>query len=91
MHCLKLKKRKDPVDMFHLTQLQRLPATVKEVEKETRNNSLFAKVLQATMSGWPTKHELNEEFLPYFNKREELIVYDGCLFWGGRVVVPPTL
>ena len=77
--------------MFQLTQIERSPVTVKDLKRETRIKPLLAKVMQATMSRWPTKRELNEELLPYFNKREELTVYDGCLLWGGRVVVPPSL
>ena len=85
------KECKDPVHVFQLTQTQILAVTVQELKRETRSNPLLAKVLQAAMSGWPTKHELNEELLPYSNKREELTVYDGCLLWGRRVVVPPSL
>lgn len=85
------KERKDPADVFQFKQIERLPVTVQELQRETRNNPTLAKVMQATMSGWPAKREIDTELLPYFNKRDELTVHDGCLLWGGRVIVPPKL
>ena len=65
---------------------------MKELKKETRKNPILAKVILAVMSGWPAKQQLHPDLLPYFHKREEeLAVYDGCLLWGGRVIVPPKL
>ena len=32
---------------------------------------------------------MTEELKPYWNRRLELTVYDGCLLWGSRVIVPP--
>ena len=58
---------------------------MKELRKETRNNPILAIVIQAVMSVWPAKQQL----LPYFHK--ELAVYDGCLLWGGRIIVSPKL
>ena len=28
------------------------------------------------------------ELQPFFNRRHELTVIDGCILWGGRIVVP---
>ncbi|XP_022785748.1 uncharacterized protein K02A2.6-like [Stylophora pistillata] len=60
---------------------------VKELRKETRSNPILAKVIQVVLSGWPAKQQLHPDLLPYFHKRED----DGCLLWGGRVIVPPKL
>ena len=37
--------------------------------------------------GWPNTCP-DPALLPYFNKRQELTMQDGCLVWGGRVVIP---
>ena len=37
--------------------------------------------------GWGQQD--NPEFQPYFQSRTELSVYQDCLFWGSRVVIPP--
>ena len=52
---------KDPSDIFHLNQINRLSATVTELRKETRNNPILAKVIRAIMSGWPAKQQLHEK------------------------------
>ena len=35
---------------------------------------------------WPSKQD--EPLLPYYNRRNDLTVIDGCLLWGSRVVIP---
>ena len=43
------------------------------------------------MQGWPDELEVDPEFRPYRSKMNELTVEDGCVLWGGRVVIPPKL
>jgi hypothetical protein len=38
------------------------------------------------MKGWDKTNE--RELLPYFNRRNELTISQGCLLWGIRVVLP---
>ena len=84
-------KHQDPVDVFHLKQIETLPVTVKRLRQETHRDPILAQVYQATMIGWPPKSNLEPQLLPYFRKREELTVHDGCLLWGVRVIVPDKL
>ena len=39
------------------------------------------------MSGWPDSVQ-DEKLKPFYNRRTELSVLDGCLLWGARVAVP---
>ena len=39
------------------------------------------------MTGWPDK-QTALEITPFFNKRHEITVEDGCLLWGIRVIIP---
>ena len=32
---------------------------------------------------------LNEKFIPYVRRKDELSVQDGCILWGAHVVIPP--
>ena len=64
---------------------------MKSLRQETQRDPILAQVYQATMIGWPSKSDLEPELLPYFRKREELTVHDGCLLWGMRVLVPDKL
>ena len=45
-------------------------------------------MLSFILKGWPCKNS-SEELNPYFTKRTELSIEDGCILWGARVVVPP--
>ena len=38
-------------------------------------------------AGWPN-HCDNQELTPYFLRRMELTIPEGCLLWGGRMIVP---
>ena len=42
------------------------------------------------MEGWP--HKAQEEALkPYYQRKNQLATDQGCLLWGLRVIIPPTL
>ena len=49
------------------------------------------KVLEYTLSGWTESWNADEELYPYYNRKDELSVDDGCLLWGRRVVIPGLL
>ena len=48
---------------------------------------MLAQVLQFIEHGWP--HITDSSFSPYSSHKAKLSVYDGCILWGSRVVVPP--
>ena len=75
--------------IFNLSQIASLPVTSSRVETATRNDPVLSKVLQYTSNGWPSK--VDESLLPYWRKRLELTVEQGCILWGIRVVVPEKL
>ena len=54
----------------------------------SKSGPILSQVLRFILEEWPTKTN-SEELNPYFNKRSELSVEDGCVLWGTRVVVPP--
>ena len=43
-----------------------------------------------TLSGWPNTCT-EEAIQPYWSRRHELTIEDGCLLWGRRVIVPMAL
>ncbi|XP_060114727.1 uncharacterized protein K02A2.6-like, partial [Heteronotia binoei] len=61
-----------------------------EVAKATGKDKTLARVLDWVVRGWPER-DLGGEFKPYKMRREELAAHKGCLLWGSRVVVPPSL
>ena len=54
----------------------------------TDKDTVLAQVRRFVLHGWPP-HELKGELQPYWRRKEELSVLDGCVLWGARVVVPP--
>lgn len=80
----------DEVKLINSQQIESLPLNVDQVRKATRANQILSKVLHYTMTGWPDKTTA-PEVTPYFNKRHEITVEDGCLLWGIRVIIPSIL
>lgn len=62
--------------------------TVKEIQHWSRRDPVISQAIHATQQGWFDQCP-SETLRPYWLKRMELSVQDGCLLWGNRVVVPP--
>ena len=67
--------------------LQDAPITAFQIARWTRRDPLMARVTRCILEGWPRSPD--EELRPYWTKRLELSTHDGCIVWGGRVVIPP--
>ena len=92
---LPLQYRKDASveeEIFHVApqQLKRHPVSAAEIAKNTSRNPLLAKALFLTQNGWPINHCTDPELKPYFTRRHELSVEQGCLMWG-LWSLPPSL
>ena len=72
--------------MFNFNQVLSLGA--KQLKQATDSDPILSKVLRYTQKGWP--EEIDSELRPYYRRRNELSVEDGCLLCGIRVVVPTT-
>ena len=64
------------------------PVSAEQIKKATRQDSTLATALQYIKQGWPHKDATDDPLKPYYDRREELSVFDGCILWGNRVVVP---
>ena len=53
---------------------------------ETQRDPVLSKVFQWVRWGWPSK--VDKCYNPFFNRKEELSITDGCLMWGTRVIIP---
>ena len=76
--------------VFNIHQIAALPVTAKQIALATQHDPVLSRVLHFTRLGWP-QHHSQDELQPYWTKRLELTVEEGCLLWGIRVIVPPTL
>ena len=78
----------DAVNAFHLAQFEPLPVTAEQVRRETRRDPTLAAVYQAVQTG---DFSSCTDYQPYYHRRSELTSHQGCLLWGARVVIPPSL
>ena len=68
--------------------LSNSPVTAKHIQVQTNKDVTLATALQYALQGWPNRLEPHSALQPYFERRTELSVFQGCLLWGSRVVVP---
>ena len=81
----------DPDEHYVFTRaVSGLPITAVEIAEFTRKDQVLAKVYEYTSSGWPDRC-VDPEIKPYWNRREELSLEDGCVSWGRRFVIPVKL
>jgi hypothetical protein len=76
--------------VFYVEQIKNLPVSNKEIQIETRKDKTLALVHDFVLNGWPQTYN-NGELAPYYARRDELTVSQGCLMWGIRVVIPTKL
>ena len=77
-----------PGETIHvMNALDRTPVTSAKIRAWTNRDRVLSRVRHYVMSGWP-EHIADNEIKPYFHRKDELSVQDGCLLWGSRVVVP---
>ena len=61
----------------------------KQIRETTSKDPNLGLVLRYTQGGWP--NEVSAALQPYYQRRTELGIEAGCLFWGTRIIVPPQL
>lgn len=88
-----LYKAKEKIDLGHILYIEEsLPITYKTISSETRKDKILNKVFDYTMNGWPNDPDKCEfELKPYWNRKSELHIEQGCILWGFRVIVPEKL
>jgi hypothetical protein len=75
----------------HMVDLVHAPVTASEVKRETERDPVLCRVKEFLIQGWPENLQADSEYKPFQTRAEELTVEDGCILWGGRVVIPPKL
>ncbi|XP_011861041.1 PREDICTED: uncharacterized protein K02A2.6-like [Vollenhovia emeryi] len=67
-----------------------LPVKFRDIQKATGNCKVLGKVTGYVMNGWPKSRKFitDLEVSKFFDQREALILIDGCIFFGDRIVIP---
>lgn len=62
----------------------------KIIQENTKKDQLLSKIIEYCRTGWPNKNLIKSELLPFYNRKTEISVDQGCLLWGHRVIIPET-
>jgi hypothetical protein len=73
-----------------MSQIEHLPVTSAVIERETRRDNVLARVHDHVANGWKDANTY-EMLKPFYSRRNEITLYQGCLLWGIRVIVPVKL
>lgn len=76
-------------DICYFSQVDDAPVLARQVKKATRNDPVLSADLDIVVKGH--SGSTDSALKPYLTRRTELSVQSGCLLWGRRVVIPPTL
>ena len=88
---LPVRSRTTPVPaetVWTMELLDSTPVGVKEIQEGTRTDVVLSQVVKFVQHGWPSRNK-DEALQPYFERKQELSIQDGCLLWGNCVVVTP--
>ena len=75
-----------PEMVLLMEQLATSPVSADRVRAWTHTDPLLSRVFQYIQSGWSEVIE-NPDLKPFFQKKLELSVQDGCILWGNQVVI----
>ncbi|XP_060085398.1 uncharacterized protein K02A2.6-like [Ylistrum balloti] len=79
----------DPDAIFYTTQVEKLPVSETQIRRDTSRHPILSQVLDLVNQGQSLPK--SESFKPYKNRQQELTSHQGCLMFGNRVVIPPSL
>ena len=68
--------------------LSNSPVTATQIHDQTRKDPQLAPVVQFVQQGWPSSCREQDQLAPFFDKKTELSIHEGCLLWGSQVIVP---
>ena len=80
----------DGEEVFHMSQIERLPVTSDVIQRESRRDNVLARIHDHVTNGWKDTDTCGM-LRPLYSTRKEITLYQGCLLWGIRVIVPIKL
>ena len=77
-----------PADyVFVMNHMESTPVTPDYIREWTSRDPVLSQVREFVLKGWPSQG--SPDIAPYWKRRDELSVHDGCIMWGARVIIPP--
>ena len=83
----------DKIFQVSVVELRKHPVSVLEIARQTARNPVLAKALAMTQNGWPVHFCTTPKLKPFFLRSSARMssVEQGCLWWGLRTIIPPSL
>ena len=72
-----------------MSQFECILVSSKDVRNATAKDTVLSRVYDAVMKGWTDVQD--KEMTPFYNRRTQVSVHQGCLTWGIRVIIPQRL
>ena len=81
-------EKRDSAERVHsVVMTEKMPILASEIAKASEKDKELATVMITIQHGcWPS--DSKKSLAPYYSRRNDLTVVDGCLTWGRRVVIP---
>ena len=87
--ALESDEEEEIVCVIEEQQLDKLPLRGKDIKKATEQDPILSQAFNYTLHGWPDfERAVPKNVKPYFHKRTQLTLRNGCLLSGLRVVIP---
>ena len=74
-------------ELLQVENLEELPVKASDLATETNKDPILKQVKQFTLKGWPAQ-VTQKALQPYACHKNELIIQNGCILYGIRVVIP---
>ena len=73
-------------DIFHISKMEYLPTTHVDIQREMKPDKTLSQVYEQVQNGWQF-HPKGSLLAPFYSRRKERTIHQGCLLWGIRVVL----
>ena len=81
-----------PADVTHMMEEVAEVVELRQVRSCTSRDPVLSQVMRFLQTEWPERLPSgSEDLLPFFRRRDELSLQDGCILWGCRLIVPAQL
>ena len=71
-----------------INYLETSPVTSDEIAQWTLQDPVLKRVLNHVHTGWYEQGKHEQDLRPYYVRKHELSIFEGCLMWGNRIVIP---
>ena len=75
------------IELVHEEKLDDLPVKASDIATATSKDPVLKQVKHFVLKGWP-RQAPNQALVPYFRRRNDLTIQNGCIICGIRIVIP---